>query len=90
MRFPVGPDRATTSMIRRVAIRHCSVAFILRQLRPEELYRSLLVASYAKLTPELAAKHRPPRDRWLRQFVQALGTTRATKRPPLTARSHRP
>jgi hypothetical protein len=47
--------------------------YYLRQLRPEELYRSLLVASYAKLTPELAAQHRPPRDRWLRQFVQALG-----------------
>jgi hypothetical protein len=47
--------------------------FYLRQLRPEELYRSLLVASYARLTPELAAQHQPARDRWLRQFIQALG-----------------
>jgi hypothetical protein len=45
----------------------------LRQLRPEELYRSLLVVSYAKLTSELAAKHRPTRDAWLRQFTQSLG-----------------
>ena len=58
------PNRGNTPLFSR---------FYLRQMRPEELYRSMATLSYAHPTLDRLANHRPPRDRWLRQFTRALG-----------------
>ena len=47
--------------------------FYLRQMRAEELYESLLVATKANLTSEQSATRESSRARWLSQFVTAIG-----------------
>ncbi len=48
--------------------------FYLRQMRPEELYQSLLTATEADQTEENGEKAARRRDEWLSQFVIAFGT----------------
>ncbi len=47
--------------------------FYLRQLRPEDLYRSMMVVSYFEHARANDVKHRPTRLEFTGQFVQALG-----------------
>jgi len=48
--------------------------FYLRQMRAEELYESLLVATDAHKTRGTPEKEEEAKQRWLRQFVIAFGT----------------
>jgi len=48
--------------------------FYLRQMRAEELYESLLVATEAHKTRGTPEKEEAAKQRWLRQFVIAFGT----------------
>ncbi len=48
--------------------------FYLRQMRAEELYESLLVATQADRTHADYEKREEARNRWLRQFATAFGT----------------
>ncbi len=48
--------------------------FYLRQMRAEELYESLLVATEADLTATSYAKREDQKRRWLEQFTLAFGT----------------
>ena len=48
--------------------------FYLRQMRAEELYESLLVATEAHKTRETPEKEEEAKQRWLQQFVIAFGT----------------
>lgn len=48
--------------------------FYLRQMRAEELYESLLVATEAHKTRKTPEKEAAARQRWLQQFVIAFGT----------------
>ena len=47
--------------------------FYARQMRPEELYESMMRGSYRSFDNDDRAQHRPERGRWLRQFTRALG-----------------
>ena len=48
--------------------------FYLRQMRAEELYESLVVATEAEKTQGSYEEQEKPRAEWLRQFVIAFGT----------------
>ena len=48
--------------------------FYLRQMRPEELYQSLLVATAADEADEKGEKASRAKDEWLSQFIIAFGT----------------
>lgn len=48
--------------------------FYLRQMRPEELYQSLLVATAADEAEEKGEKASRAKDEWLSQFIIAFGT----------------
>lgn len=48
--------------------------FYLRQMRPEELYQSLLVATAADEAEEKGEKAARAKDEWLSQFIIAFGT----------------
>ena len=48
--------------------------FYLRQMRAEELYESLLVATQADQTTADAKKRKAEKQKWLKQFVIAFGT----------------
>jgi len=48
--------------------------FYLRQMRAEELYESLLVATQAEQTAGSYAEQERQKNRWLQQFSQAFGT----------------
>jgi hypothetical protein len=48
--------------------------FYMRQMTPEQLYRSLRVASQTDTTPVLLEAQDEAQRRWLRQFTIALGT----------------
>ena len=48
--------------------------FYLRQMRPEELYQSLLTATEADQTEEQGEKAARKKDEWLSQFIIAFGT----------------
>ncbi len=48
--------------------------FYVRQMMPEQLYRSLLVASQADKSPGSMEQQREAQREWLRQFTIALGT----------------
>ncbi len=48
--------------------------FYLRQMQPEELYESLLVATAFDQTLRTAEEQDQTRNQWLRQFTIAFGT----------------
>ena len=60
--------------------------FYVRQMRAEELYESLLVATEAHKTESADDEEEEAKQRWLSQFTVAFGRTKETRRRPSTAR----